>query len=65
LSDDVSKHYAWHQHIQSAELSTVYYQFEDGVLTSMSNNDSESYAFADVTFGLTKAQKALLQDVDF
>ena len=65
LSDDVSKHYAWHQHIQSAELSTVYFDFTGGVLTSITDWDHDSYAAADVKFGLTKAQKALLQGVDF
>lgn len=57
--------YAWHQHIQSAELSTVYFDFADGVLTSITDWDHDSYAAADVMFGLTKAQKAILQDVDF
>ena len=65
MGDGGVKQFAWHQHIQSAELSTVYFTFEGGVLTSISNHDSEYYAGADVAFGITKAQKALLQDVDF
>ena len=65
MGDEMAKQYAWHQHVQSAELSTVYFGFEGGVLTSITNTDSDEYAFADVAFGLTKAQKALLQDVEF
>jgi hypothetical protein len=65
LSDGGSQQYAWHQHIQSPELSTVYFDFTGGVLTSITDWDHDSYAAADVKFGLTKAQKALLQDVDF
>lgn len=60
----MAKQYAWHQHVQSAELSTVYFSFEGGVLTSITNWDSD-YDVAYVTFGLTKAQKALLQDVEY
>ncbi len=65
MGEEGAKQYAWHQHVQSAELSTVYFDFTDGVLTSITDWDSESYAAADLKFGLTKAQKALLQDVEF
>lgn len=65
MGDGETRQYAWHQHVQSAELSTVYFGFEGGVLTSITNTDSDEYAFADVKFGLTKAQKALLQDVEY
>jgi hypothetical protein len=64
MGDEMAKQYAWHQHVQSAELSTVFFSFEGGVLTSITNWDSD-YDVAYVTFGLTKAQKALLQDFEF
>jgi len=58
------KQYAWHQHIQSPDLSTVYFTFEGGVLKHITNWDAAYYYDADVAFGLTKAQKALLQEVN-
>jgi hypothetical protein len=59
------KQYAWHQHIQSPDLSTVYFTFEGGVLKHITDWDAAYYYDADVAFGLTKAQRALLQDVEF
>ena len=64
MGDEKIKQYAWHQHIQSPDLSTVYFTFEGGVLKHITNWDAAYYYDADVAFGLTKAQKALLQGVD-
>jgi hypothetical protein len=64
MGDGETKQYAWHQHVNSAELSTVYFTFEGGVLNDITDYDAEYYYDADVAFGLTKAQKALLQDVE-
>jgi hypothetical protein len=59
------KQFAWHQHVQSAELSTVYFTFNEGVLTNITDHDFEYYGFADVGFGLSKSRLALLQEVGF
>ena len=64
MGDEEVKQYAWHQHIESPELSTVYFTFEGGVLKHITDWDAAYYYDADVAFGLTKAQKALLQDVE-
>jgi hypothetical protein len=56
--------YCWHQHIGSADMSSTYFTFENRVLVSISDRN-EDYSSVTVKFGLTKAQKALLQDVDF
>jgi hypothetical protein len=64
MGGEDSKQYAWHQHLQSPDLSTVYFTFEGGALKHITNWDAAYYYDADVAFGLTKAQKALLQSVD-
>ncbi len=64
MGDQEFKQYAWHQHIESPELSTVYFTFEGGVLKHITDWDAAYYYDADVIFGLTKAQRALLQEVD-
>ena len=64
MGDEKIKQYAWHQHVEWPELSTVYFTFEGGVLSHITDWDAAYYYDSDVTFGLTKAQQALLQDVD-
>ena len=64
MGDEEVKQYAWHQHIESPELSTIYFTFEGGVLKHITDWDAAYYYDADVIFGLTKAQRALLQEVD-
>jgi len=65
MGEEGASQYAWHQHVQSPELSTVYFTFEGGVLKHITDWDAAYYYDADVAFGLTKAQRALLQDVEF
>ena len=64
MGDEKIKQYAWHQHVDWPELSTVYFTFEGGVLNHITDWDAAYYYDADVAFGLTKAQQALLQEVD-
>jgi hypothetical protein len=56
--------YCWHQHMGAADMSSTCFTFENGVLASISDRNAD-YSSVDVSFGLTKAQKALLQDVEF
>lgn len=65
LDNQGGESYVWHEHVQSAELSTVYFDFKDGILTNIGDAHFEYYSSAELSFGLTKAQKALLQDVGF
>ncbi len=65
MSEGDIQQYAWHQHVQSAELSTVYFTFDEGVLTNITDNNFEYYSSAAVSFGLPKPQLALLKDVAY
>jgi hypothetical protein len=65
LDNQGGESYVWHEHVQSAELSTVYFDFTDGILTNIDDAHFEYYSSADLSFGLTKSQKAILEEVAY